>query len=157
MKEKKKTKRRTRCSHRLPSHCHGPSPVLLCRLTAVRTSRRTPPRPWPSPPPPRARLPWPVTPRHIPRRLGPWRTRCGGQRRQEGGGLEEERRKQKGGRGVLTACRPAAVTAATTSLAFPSSSVGAPPVAGPAQAHILPPRTAGVPAVEDNDNNEEGG
>ena len=40
MKEKKQTKRRTRCSHRLPSRFHGPSPVLLCRLTAARTSRR---------------------------------------------------------------------------------------------------------------------
>ena len=40
---------------------------------------------------------------------------------------------------------PAAVTAATTSLALPSSSVGAPPVAGPAQAHPLPPRTVAYP------------
>ena len=137
-RQKKKTKRRTRCSHRLP-----PLPPS--------------PPPWPSLPPPRARLPWPVTPRHIPRRLGPWRTRCGGQRRREGGGLEEKRRKQKGGRGVLTACRP--------SRRYRRHHLPGPPflLRGRASRGRSRPGTApaasdrGVPAVEDNDDKKEGG
>mgnify|MGYP005682612119 CR=1 FL=1 len=40
---------------------------------------------------------------------------------------------------------PAAITAVTVSLALPSSSAGAPPVAGHAQAHPPPPRTVAYP------------
>ena len=42
-------------------------------------------------------------------------------------------------------CRMNIKEDATASLALPSSSVGAPPVASPAQAHPPPPRTAAYP------------
>ena len=64
-REKKKTKRRTGCSHLSPPAIPPPLPP--------------PPYSWPSLPPPRACLPWPVPPRRSPRRLGPWRSCCGGQ------------------------------------------------------------------------------